>query len=84
MYFTLFGYSSMAQGNLLSQDLKLAQYCHLAPKLAFTMQILGSLIGAVMNYVTMNSIVDNQRDILLSVEAATSGPVNWCSNSTLW
>ena len=58
----------MIQGNLLSQDLKLAQYYHLAPKTAFTMLILGSLIGAVSNYIMMNSIVDNQRHILLSVE----------------
>lgn len=68
MYFTLYGYNSMVQGNLLSQDLKLAQYCHLAPKIAFTMQISGSLTGAVFNYIMMNSIIDNQRDILLSVE----------------
>ena len=70
MYFTLYGYSSMLQGNLLSSDLKLAQYCHLAPRVAFTMQVLGSLIGSVFNYVMMNSIVDNQRDILLSVEGS--------------
>ena len=68
MYFTLYGYNSMIQGNLLSQDLKLAQYAHLAPRITFTMQMMGTLIGAVFNYIMMNSIVDNQRDILLSVE----------------
>lgn len=32
------------------------------------MQIIGTLIGAVFNYIMMNSIVTNQREILLSVE----------------
>lgn len=68
MYFTLYGYNSMTQGNLPLQDLKLAQYCHLAPKLAFMVQISGTSIGAIFNYIMMNSIVDHQQDTLLSVE----------------
>ena len=68
MYSTLYGYNSMTQGNLLSQDPKLAQYCHLAPKISFTMQMSGTFLGAIFNYIIMNSIVDDQRDILLSVE----------------
>lgn len=28
----------------------------------------GTLLGAILNFVIMNSIIDNQRDILLSVE----------------
>ena len=34
------------------------------------MQLLGTLIGAVFNYIMMNEIVDNQRTILLSVEGS--------------
>lgn len=48
--------------------MKLAQYAHLAPKITFLAQFSGAAIGALLNFVLMNSIVDNQRDILLSVE----------------
>lgn len=58
----------MIQGSLLCQDLKLAQYGHLAPRVTFTMQMIGTFIGAIFNYIMMNSIVTNQREILLSVE----------------
>ena len=68
MYFTLYGYNSVLQGTLLGKDLKLAQYGHLAPRVTFTMQMLGTFIGAIFNYIMMNQIVTNQRDILLSVE----------------
>ena len=52
----------------MAQDLKLAQYGHLAPRITFVMQFLGAAIGAVFNYIMMNSIVTNKRHILLSVE----------------
>ena len=68
MYFTLFGYNSVTQGQLLLRDLKLAQYAHLSPKCTFMAQMVGTIIGAIFNYVMMVSIVDNQRDILLSIE----------------
>ena len=68
MYFTLFGYNSVTQGMLLLKDLKLAQYAKLSPKCTFTAQFCGTLIGAVLNYIMMSSIVTNQREILLSVE----------------
>lgn len=68
MYFTLYGYNSMTQGNLPLRDLKLAQYCHLAAELAFMVQISGTSIGAIFSYNMMNSIVDHQQDTLLSVE----------------
>ncbi|KAJ5638954.1 uncharacterized protein N7484_006816 [Penicillium longicatenatum] len=32
------------------------------------MQMIGTFIGAIFNYIMMNSIVANQREILLSVE----------------
>jgi len=48
--------------------LKLAQYGHLAPRITVMMQVIGTLVGAVLNYVMMNSIVTNQQEILLSVQ----------------
>ena len=68
MYFTLFGYNSVVQGQLLLRDLKIAQYAKLPPRCTFTAQMVGTVIGAIFNYVMMVSIVDNQREILLSIE----------------
>lgn len=50
------GYNSVTQGSLLLSDLKLAQYGHLAPRVAFMMQVLGTFIGAVLNYVSKRTL----------------------------
>ncbi|KAG1866764.1 OPT oligopeptide transporter protein-domain-containing protein [Suillus subluteus] len=68
MYFVLYGSNSVTQANLLLRDLKIAQYAKLPPRAAFTAQILGTLLGAILNFIMMNSIIDNQREILLSVQ----------------
>ncbi|KAG2134261.1 OPT oligopeptide transporter protein-domain-containing protein [Suillus cothurnatus] len=68
MYFVLYGYNTVYQAQLLLRDLKIAQYAKLPPRAAFTAQIMGTLLGAVLNYIMMNSIIDNQREILLSVQ----------------
>jgi len=68
MYFVLFSYNAVNQAGLLLQDLKIAQYTKLPPRAAFTAQIVGTLLGCVLNFSLMNSIIDNQREILLSVE----------------
>jgi len=65
MMFTLYASNSMVQGLLMLQDLKLAQYAKLPPRATFTAQVLGTVTGAILNWVMMNSIVKNQRDILL-------------------
>ena len=68
MYFVLFGANSQSQAILLIQNLKLGQYGKLSPKCTFTVQILGTIFGAVINYLLMSSITTNQRDILLSIQ----------------
>jgi OPT family oligopeptide transporter len=40
MYFCLFGYNSVVQGQLLLRDLKFAQYAHLSPRCTFVMQLV--------------------------------------------
>ncbi|KAH9083789.1 OPT oligopeptide transporter protein-domain-containing protein [Lactarius deliciosus] len=88
MYFVLFGYNSVTQAQLLLRDLKIAQYTKLAPRAAFTAQIIGTLFGSILNYIMMNSIIDNQRDILLSVQGTNiwSGqqPQQYNSQSIAW
>ncbi|KAI0049000.1 OPT oligopeptide transporter [Auriscalpium vulgare] len=88
MYFVLFSYNSVTQAQLLLRDLKIAQYTKLAPRAAFTAQIIGTLFGSILNYVLMNSIIDNQRDILLSIEGTNiwSGqqPQQYNSQAIAW
>ncbi|KAK9388446.1 OPT superfamily oligopeptide transporter [Lipomyces mesembrius] len=67
MYFTVFGFNGVQQGQLLLRDLKLAQLAHLSPKCTFTAQLLGCVIGAIFNYIMMKSIVTNQATILTSI-----------------
>ncbi|RSL39716.1 hypothetical protein CEP54_016270 [Fusarium duplospermum] len=68
MYFTSYTYNALTQGFLLLRDLKLAQQDKLAPKATFTTQVIGCILGALLNYVMMISIVDNQSPILKSAE----------------
>ncbi|TVY27147.1 Oligopeptide transporter [Lachnellula hyalina] len=70
MYFTVFGFNGIQQGQWLLRDLKVAQLVHLSPKSTFTAQMLGAVIGAVFNYIMMKSIVTNQFKILKSVEGS--------------
>jgi hypothetical protein len=57
----------MQQAQLLARDLKLAQYVHLPPKHTFTIQVIGCVIGAILNWVMMITIVENQGPILLGL-----------------
>jgi len=68
MTFTLYGSNSVNQALSLLGDLKLAQYAKLPPRATFVAQVLGTIVGAVLNWIMMNSIVKNQREILLSVQ----------------
>ncbi|KAH8884906.1 OPT superfamily oligopeptide transporter [Thozetella sp. PMI_491] len=70
MYFTVFGFNGVQQGQWLLRDLKLAQLAHLSPRSTFTAQMLGTLIGAIFDYIMMETIVTNQFDILTSIEGS--------------
>ncbi|GAB7352500.1 hypothetical protein MBLNU459_g2902t1 [Dothideomycetes sp. NU459] len=70
MWFTVFAFNGVQQGQLLARDLKLAQMAHLAPRATFTAQVLGCVIGAIFNYIMMQTIVTNQRTILTSIEGS--------------
>jgi hypothetical protein len=53
MYFVLFGYNSVAQGQLLLRDLKFAQYTHLSPRCTFVMQMVGTVVGSIFSIIMM-------------------------------
>ncbi|KAG1875137.1 OPT oligopeptide transporter [Suillus tomentosus] len=88
MFFVLYSYNTVSQALLLLRDLKIAQYAKLPPRAAFIAQIIGTLLGAVLNYVLMNSIIDNEREILLSVQGTNiwSGqqPQSYNSQAIAW
>jgi len=88
MYFVLYSFNAVSQAQLLLRDLKIAQYVKLPPRAAFTAQIIGTLFGSVLNFVIMNSIIDNQWDILLSVTGTNiwSGqqPQQYNSQAVAW
>ncbi|KAI0266365.1 OPT oligopeptide transporter protein-domain-containing protein [Gloeopeniophorella convolvens] len=88
MYFVLFSYNSVTQAQLLLRDMKIAQYTKLPPRAAFLAQMVGTLFGSILNYIMMNSIIDNQREILLSVEGTNvwSGqqPQQYNSQAIAW
>lgn len=85
MYFVLFGANAEAQALGLVSSLKLGQYGKLSPKCTFTVQIMGTLLGAIINYALMSSITTNQRDILLSIQGTNiwSGQVIQSFNSNV-
>ncbi|PPQ75716.1 hypothetical protein CVT24_002577 [Panaeolus cyanescens] len=68
MYFTLYGYNTLDQARGLIRDLKMGQYTKLPPRVTFTVQSLGSIIGGLLNYVIMKTIISSRRDILLQVQ----------------
>ncbi|KAJ3983558.1 OPT oligopeptide transporter protein-domain-containing protein [Lentinula detonsa] len=67
MYAALYGSQPTVQGIMLLGDLKLGQYLKIPPKINFLVQVLGCVIGALLNYVMELSIVANQRAALLTI-----------------
>ena len=85
MYFVLFGANAQSQALFLIHNLKLGQYGKLSPRCNFAVQILGTLLGALVNYGLMNSITTQQRDVLLSIQGTNiwSGQVIQSFNSNV-
>ncbi|KAJ4478642.1 OPT oligopeptide transporter protein-domain-containing protein [Lentinula edodes] len=67
MYAALYGSQPTVQGIKLLGDLKLGQYLKIPPKVNFLVQIIGCVVGALLNYVMELSIVKNQRAALLTI-----------------
>ncbi|WPG98249.1 Hypothetical protein R9X50_00103700 [Acrodontium crateriforme] len=70
-YFTCFTYNTTVQSSLLAKDLRLAQYTHLSPVVTFWLQCAGCVVGALMNWVMMITIVQNQAPALLDIESVS-------------
>ncbi|KAF5378543.1 hypothetical protein D9615_007071 [Tricholomella constricta] len=70
MYFTLYGYNTLDQARGLIRDLKMGQYTKLPPRVTFTVQSLGAIVGGLLNYVIMKVIIGSRREILLEVQGS--------------
>ncbi|TFY65225.1 hypothetical protein EVJ58_g2107 [Rhodofomes roseus] len=88
MYGALYGGQPISQGIGFLQDLKLGQYVKLAPRVTFCMQITGTVVGALLNYVMMLSIIENQRPALLSISGTRlwsgQNAQSYNSNAIAW
>lgn len=67
MYAALYGGQPTVQGIKLLGDLKLGQYIKIPPRVNFLVQILGCIVGAILNYVMALSVIREQREALLSI-----------------
>ncbi|CAA7263920.1 unnamed protein product [Cyclocybe aegerita] len=70
MYFTLYGFNTLDQARGLIRDLKMGQYTKLPPRVTFTVQCLGAVIGGLLNYIIMKVIISSHREILLDVQGS--------------
>lgn len=66
LYFSMWSHDVIATSINLAGDLKMGQYLKIPPRVMFITQVWGTILGAAVNYVVMISVVDAQRDILLS------------------
>ncbi|OJT06231.1 Oligopeptide transporter 8 [Trametes pubescens] len=65
LYFSMWSHDVISTSINLAGDLKMGQYLKIPPRAMFLTQIWGTILGAIVNYVVMVSVVDAQRDILL-------------------
>ncbi|KAI3601576.1 oligopeptide transporter [Moniliophthora roreri] len=65
MYFTLYGYNTVLQARGLIRDVNTRK---LPPRVTFTVQVIGTVIGGLLNYLTMKVIVTAQHESLLDIQ----------------
>ncbi|VDC02955.1 unnamed protein product [Peniophora sp. CBMAI 1063] len=70
MYFTLYGYQTYQLTLNMLRDLKLAQYTKLPWRACFAMQTVGGIIGGILNFVIMKSVIAGNRELLLDVQGS--------------
>jgi hypothetical protein len=55
MYFNVYTWNGIQQGQYLLGDLKLVQQVKLSPKATSTPQMMGCIFGAIVNYIMIES-----------------------------
>ncbi|KAG0145764.1 hypothetical protein CROQUDRAFT_45326 [Cronartium quercuum f. sp. fusiforme G11] len=62
--FKVYGYMTMSQCLDLAGDLKMGIYAKIPPKAMFSAQVIGTSVGAVINYVFIRSVIADKRSML--------------------
>jgi len=70
MYFTMYGYQPVVQAYTLCGDLKIGQYTKLPPRATFTVQTIGAVVGGLLNFVIMKTVIRSHFDILRDVQGS--------------
>ncbi|KAK2461189.1 hypothetical protein APHAL10511_006716 [Amanita phalloides] len=65
LYFSMWSHDVVSTSIGLAGDLKIGQYLKIPPRVMFLTQVWGTILGAVINYVVMVSIVSARREVLL-------------------
>ncbi|KDR65867.1 hypothetical protein GALMADRAFT_81439 [Galerina marginata CBS 339.88] len=68
MYFTMYGFNPVTQALNLLRDLKLGQYTKLPPRVTFTVQTIGTIVGGLLNFVIAKVVLTSQREVLRDVQ----------------
>ncbi|CRG91734.1 Oligopeptide transporter 1 [Talaromyces islandicus] len=88
MYFAAWSHNVIVNTVNLCNDLKMGEYLKIPPRVMFVTQIYGTVLGAFINYAVMISIVDNNRDLLISGngDASWSGATvqSYNTNAVSW
>ncbi|KAL4072458.1 OPT oligopeptide transporter protein-domain-containing protein [Scleroderma yunnanense] len=88
LYFSMWSHDIITQSVELASDLKVGQYLKIPPRAMFLTQVWGTVLGVAVNYAVMVSIVNSERDTLLSstgtnvwsgqiVQSLNSDAVTW-------
>ncbi|KAI8100046.1 OPT family small oligopeptide transporter [Halteromyces radiatus] len=72
MYFKTLGYNTLNQAGKMGKDLKVGHYLKVPPKMIFTSQIFGTIIGSIFNYIVNDNVVTTKRDILLDPDGGNN------------
>ncbi|KAL0098126.1 OPT family small oligopeptide transporter [Phycomyces blakesleeanus] len=65
MYFKTIGYNTMSQAGAMAADLKIGHYLKVPPRIVFSAQMLGTVIGCIFNYIVNYTIINSKREQLL-------------------
>ncbi|WRT69105.1 OPT family small oligopeptide transporter [Kwoniella shivajii] len=88
--FKCYGYMAMSQALGLTADLKLGWYTSIPPREMFASQILGTVLGALANYITLESVLESKRSFLNGSVVDPTGqwtgrsPAIFYSASIIW
>ncbi|KAK8844104.1 OPT family small oligopeptide transporter [Kwoniella newhampshirensis] len=88
--FKCYGYMAMSQALALTEDLKLGWYTSIPPREMFACQIIGTVLGALANYVTLESVMISKKPYLDGTTVDPTGqwtgraPAIFYSASVIW